>query len=169
VYTFVVDYGQNMELPSYNSEQPSCTYYFSPLTVFNFGVVNQAHAYNDGRVAEHMHAHLYHEGVGKKGANNVASLIIKTLRQLNILCKDSVGGELNIIFDNCLGQNKNNSVLKLAAWLMAMNYFKLVNFTFLIVGHTKNAADCLFNSLNPSTAFKISLRFRICWRLSTGC
>jgi len=147
VYTFVVDYGQNMELPSYNSEQPGCTYYFSPLTVFNLGVVNHAHAYNDGRVSEHMHAHLYHEGVGKKGANNVASLIVKTLRQLNILREDSVGGELNIIFDNCSGQNKNNTVLKLAAWLMAMNYFKMVNFTFLIVGHTKNAADRLFNSL----------------------
>ena len=77
VYTFVVDYGQNMELPSFNSEQPGCTYYFSPLTVFNLGVVNHAHTYNDGRVSEHMHAHLYHEGVGKKGANNVASLIVK--------------------------------------------------------------------------------------------
>jgi hypothetical protein len=85
VYTFVVNYEQNMELPSYNSEQPSCAYYFSPLTVFNLGVVNHAHAYNDGRVSKHMHAHLYHEGVGKKGVNNVASLIIKTLRRLNIL------------------------------------------------------------------------------------
>ena len=26
-YTFVVDYGQNMELPLYNSEQPGCLYY----------------------------------------------------------------------------------------------------------------------------------------------
>ena len=26
VYVFVVDYGQNMELPVYNSEQPGCTY-----------------------------------------------------------------------------------------------------------------------------------------------
>jgi hypothetical protein len=147
VYTFIVDYGQNMELPSYNSEQPGCTYYFSPLTVFNLGIVNHAHTYNDGCVSEHMHAHLYHKGVGKKGANNVASLIVKMLQQLNILCEDSVGGELNIIFDNCSGQNKNNTVLKLAAWLMAMNYFKEVNFTFLIVGHTKNAADRLFNSL----------------------
>ena len=41
-----------------------------------------------------MHAHVYHEGVGKKGANNVASLIIKTLRHLNILREDLVGGEL---------------------------------------------------------------------------
>ena len=79
--------------------------------------------------------------------NNVASLIIKTLRKLNIFHKDSVGGELNIIFDNCSGQNKNNTVLRLAAWLTAMSYFKEVNFIFLVVGHTKNAADRLFACL----------------------
>ncbi len=71
VYTFIVDYGQNMELPSFNSEQPGCTYYFSPLTVFNLGVVNHAHTYNDGRVSEHMHAHLYHEGVADSPIINV--------------------------------------------------------------------------------------------------
>jgi folylpolyglutamate synthase/dihydropteroate synthase len=84
--------------------------------------------------------------VGKKGANNVASLVVKTLTRLNLLREDSVG-ELNIIFDNCSGQNKNNTVLKLAAWLKAMGYFRRVNFIFLVVGHTKNAADRLFNSL----------------------
>jgi hypothetical protein len=94
-----------------------------------------------------MYAHVYNEAVGKKGANNVASLIVKTLRQLNLLRDDSAGGELNVIFDNCSGQNKNNTVLKLAAWLKGMGYFKNVNFIFLIVGHTKNAADSLFNSL----------------------
>ncbi len=52
-----------------------------------------------------------------------------------------------VSFDNCSGQNKNNMVLKLAAWLMTMNFFKEVDFIFLIVGHTKNAADRLFNSL----------------------
>jgi hypothetical protein len=54
---------------------------------------------------------------------------------------------LNIVFDNCSGQNKNNTVLKLAAWLMAMGYFKSVQFIFLVVGQTKNAADRLFNLL----------------------
>jgi hypothetical protein len=146
-YTFVVDYGQNMELPVYNANQPGCTYYFSPLSAYNLGMVNHAHKYENGEVTEHMYAHIYHEGVGKKGANNVASLVLKTLRQLNLLRDDSVGGELNIIFDNCSGQNKNNTVLKLAAWLKAAGYFKKVNFVFLVVGHTKNAADCLFNSL----------------------
>ena len=38
-------------------------------------------------------------------------------------------------------------MLKLDAWLKAAGYFVKVNFIFLIVGHTKNAADRLFNSL----------------------
>ena len=37
--------------------------------------------------------------------------------------------------------------MKLAAWLQQMGCFEKVNFVFLIVGHTKNAADRLFNSL----------------------
>ena len=45
------------------------------------------------------------------------------------------------------GQNKNNTVLKLVMWLKEMRYFKRVSFVFLIVGHTKNACDCLFKSL----------------------
>ncbi len=96
-YTFVVRYGQNMELPMYNKEQPGCTYYFSPLSVYNLGVVNHAHiyddgwvsehlhchvyteGYDDGWVSEHLHCHVYTEGIGKKGANNVVSLIMETL------------------------------------------------------------------------------------------
>ena len=146
-YTFVVDFGQNMELPVFNKQQPGCTYYYSPLSVYNLGVVNHGHIDKNGEIGAHMYAHVYHEGVGKKGANNVASLIIKTLNLLNLLQENSPGKELNIVFDNCSGQNKNNTVLKLAAWLKAMGYFKRVNFIFLIVGHTKNAADRLFNSL----------------------
>jgi hypothetical protein len=136
-----------MELPSYKDEQPGITYYYSPLSVYNLGIVDHAHRYNDGQLSEHLHCHVYHEGVGKKGANNVASLIMKMLRELQLLREDAVGGELNIIFDNCSGQNKNNTVLKLALWLMAMGYFKSVQFIFLVVGHTKNAADRLFNLL----------------------
>lgn len=62
VYTLVVDYGQNMELPSYRKEQPGVTFYYSPMGVYNLGVVNHAHVYNDGRVSEHMHAHVYQRG-----------------------------------------------------------------------------------------------------------
>ena len=103
--------------------------------------------YPYSEVKEHMYVHVYHDGVGKMGANNVDSLIMKTLRRLNLLHKDSASSELNMIFDNCPRQNKNNTVLKLAVWLKAAGYFKIVNFLFLFVGHTKNSAYCLFNSL----------------------
>ena len=93
-YTFVVDYGQNMELPIFNKEQPGVTYYYSPLSIYNLGIVDHAHDYGGGDIKEHLHCHVYHEGEGKKGANNVSSLIIKTLRDLNLLRNDEVGGEL---------------------------------------------------------------------------
>ena len=79
-YTFVVDYGQNMEIPVFNDKQPGPTYYYSPVGVYNLGVVNHAHVYNDGTIGKHMYAHVYNETVGKKGANNVASLIVKMLQ-----------------------------------------------------------------------------------------
>jgi hypothetical protein len=69
---------------------------------------------------------------------------MKTLRHLNLLCKDEQGSELLIVFDNCCGQNKNNTVLRLAAWIAQLGYFLEINFIFLVVGHTK---DRLFNSL----------------------
>ncbi len=37
--------------------------------------------------------------------------------------------------------------MQLTAWLVTMGYFKEVNFIFLVVCHTKNAADHLFNTL----------------------
>ena len=46
-----------------------------------------------------------------------------------------------------LGQNKNNTVLRLAAMLSECGYFYKVNCIFYIVGHTKNACDRWFNTL----------------------
>ena len=60
------------------------------------------------------------------------------------------GKELNVVFDNCPGQNKNNTVLHLIPYLVEMNYFRCVNFIFLIAGHTKNACDRWFNRLKKT-------------------
>ena len=49
--------------------------------------------------------------------------------------------------DNCGGQNKNGTVLKLAAYFAECEWFEKVNFVFLIKGHTKNACDRMFNLL----------------------
>jgi hypothetical protein len=99
---------------------------------------------------DHLIAHVYNKGKGKKGGNNVASLIMKTLRLLGLLIPEGGGSikELNIVFDNCSGgQNKNNHVLRLVPLLVKMDFFQKVNFSFLVVRHMKNACDRLFNLL----------------------
>ena len=65
--TFVGDYCQNFGLPHFGNEQPGETYYYSPLGVYVFGIVNYAD--------EKMNAYAYHEGEGAKGGNNVCSLV----------------------------------------------------------------------------------------------
>jgi hypothetical protein len=56
------------------------------LNVFNLGVVNTSHsdAKGDDKVdpKDCLFAHVYNEGLGKKGTSNVASLILKTLHHL---------------------------------------------------------------------------------------
>jgi hypothetical protein len=133
----------NSGLPHFRATQPGDTYYLLPLNIFMFGMADVL------AEKDHLYAHVYHEGKGKKGGNNVASLILKTLRLLGPLIPD--GGvsikELNIVFDNCSGQNKNNHVLRLVPFLVEMDYFQRVNFIFLVVGHAKNVCDHLFNIL----------------------
>jgi hypothetical protein len=39
-YCFVADFAQNMYVPNFAQEQPGATYYYSPLNVYPFGVVD---------------------------------------------------------------------------------------------------------------------------------
>mmetsp|Transcript_8782 Transcript_8782/g.18221 ORF Transcript_8782/g.18221 Transcript_8782/m.18221 type:complete len:102 (+) Transcript_8782:495-800(+) len=80
-------------------------------------------------------------------SNTVAFLIMKTLESLGLLNNEQPGGNLNISFGNCLGQNKNNTVLKLISFLVEMDFLKKVNFVFSVVGCIKNFVDILFNVL----------------------
>ena len=117
------------------------------------GVVNHDHEYDKNinhtkDFKAHLHVHVYHEGIAKKGANSVVSLSMKTLKASGILRAGYPGDKLVIVFDNCNGQNKNNTVLKMVNYHGELLYFKKVQFLFLVVGHTKNVAEKLFNMLN---------------------
>ena len=144
-YCFIADFSQNMELPFFGESQPGDTYYFSPLKINVFGIVDCS--IFGGKLS----AHVYHEGVGKKGGNNVASMLVNEFKRLNIMVDDKQGKELTIIMDNCAGQNKNRMVLRLALYLVEAEYFAKVTFVFYIVGHTKNACDRWFNMLKNLT------------------
>jgi len=152
VYRLVVDYCQNPSYPWYGERQPGETYYYPHVNVYCLGIVNVADitVNANGEPDAKLHAHLYSKGQGDghKGGNNVASLIMKQLEEFGWL-KDLKDGsaELNIVFENCTGQNKNNMVFQLVPYLVENNFFREVNFNFLVAGHTKNIADRMFNTL----------------------
>jgi hypothetical protein len=130
-----------MGLPQLGEHQVGATYYYSPLTINCFGI---ADVYLE---QPKLSAYIYHEGEGKKGGNNVASLIMKHIIDRDWHKERGGRGELNIIMDNCAGQNKNKMVLRLAPFLVELGWYQKVNMIFLVAGHTKNAADWLFNLL----------------------
>ena len=49
--------------------------------------------------------------------------------------------------DNCGDQNKNNTILKTCAYIVAAGWYKNVNVILLVKGHTKNSCDRSFNLL----------------------
>ena len=134
-----------MELHICSSQQLGLGQYYYPMTVNKCGVVDHEHTYPDINVGAHLHAHLDHkkERFDKKGANDVMSVLVQTLKDRNMLRENDVGGELNLVFDNCTGQNKNNTILNLLVYLTEAGFFTKITFVFLIVGHTKNSADNL--------------------------
>ena len=59
---------------------------------------------------------MYSEAEGGKGGNEVTTLITKYLSDKGYL-DGTTQFDLTIIVDNCSGQNKNNYVLRLPAYL----------------------------------------------------
>ena len=127
------DYAQYMHLPFFGKRQPGDTYYLVPLNVSNFGMVNVAAFNYKGEVKDHLYAHVYKEGTAKRGGNEVSSLVMKTLKHLHWLdvAQNGKGKELVLAFDNCPGQNKNGMVIRLAMFLVEMDYFENVVICFL--------------------------------------
>ena len=69
----IVDFCQNLQLPSHKKDQPGKTYFFVPLNIFVLGVVDC----NCSK--DYFHAYMYTEAEGGEGGNTVASLIMKYL------------------------------------------------------------------------------------------
>jgi len=135
----VCDYCQNLGIPHFGGEQPGNTYYYSPLNVFCFGIVDASTS------PEQLYAYAYSEDAGTKGGNNVASLLMKYLEDFEWLIPGRCGKRLTVIMDNCAGHNKNGHVLRLVLLLVELQFFKAVEFVFYVRGHTKNLCDRMFN------------------------
>jgi hypothetical protein len=138
--TLVVDYTHNLSLPHLGKEQAGETYYYCPLNVYGFGIVDQA----TGKLV----TYIYNEGEGGKGGNNVTSLLHKYLSDRGMLDAENPILSLDIVMDNYSGHNKNRMVLRyLVLWLREIGYFKNTQGWFLVRGHTKNPCDQRINEL----------------------
>ena len=55
----------------------------------------------------------------------------------NVVDPGVINKELNVIMDNCGGQNKNKTVIRLGSYLQELGWFQYVNLIFLVKVHTK--------------------------------
>ena len=127
----IVDYCQNIQIPSFLKDQPGAVYFFVPLNVYCLGIVDC------NSLKDHLHVYMYSEAEGGKGGNEVATLIMKYLSNKGYI-EGITQLDLFIIMDNFSGQNKNNYVLRLPAYLTMNKHFERVQIVFLVAGHTKN-------------------------------
>jgi hypothetical protein len=84
-----------------------------------------------------MNCYTYGEDEGNKGPNNVASLLMQDLHSRGWLQDDDPSPSLTIIFDKCGGQNKNNVVLIILAYLFERGFFLEGPFCVMSVGIQK--------------------------------
>jgi hypothetical protein len=137
----VCDYAQNINYPHYGGEQLGDIYFLSALTINLFGIVDLS------VTPKKLNCYAYRESTAKKGSNNVASMLMHNFHEKNWLMKGNPGKRITIAMDNCGSQNKNNHVLRLAAYLVEMKFFLEVEFVFYVRGHMKNACDIIFNQM----------------------
>jgi hypothetical protein len=81
---------------------------------------------------------------GKKGGNNVASMLWNEFTRKGLTAPGGTK-EINIVMDNCGGQNKNRMVLRLLFVLVNLKVCFKARMIFLVKGHTKNDCDRMFN------------------------
>jgi hypothetical protein len=145
IHTFVADFSQNMGIPNLAGEQPGKSYYLSPLNAFVFGIVDCS------KHKTTLAAHTYFETDGKKGGNNVASMLWNELRRKGLTVHTAAGSkEFNFVMDNCGGQNKNRMVLRMLFVLVKLKLCFRARMIFLVKGHTKNDCDRMFNLMKKT-------------------
>ena len=144
VVTRTMDMAQNAELPHLGSEQVGKAYYLSPWIQYIHGISNN--------VKENVNIFVWSEGVAKRGENAIVSCLHLDFEMRGLFDVDAKGnhkcmGKFVIICDNCVGQNKNKTVVRYLMWLVESGYCKKVVFLFLVKGHTKNLCDQMYNLL----------------------
>jgi hypothetical protein len=121
------DFAEQVHYPS-NPAQVGPMYFKTPRKCSMFGMQDEkTHVQTNYLIDEE-------DEVGK-GADTVISLIHHYLSE-----QDDV--DILVFFaDNCVGQNKNNALLKYFQWRVATQKNKVIEYNFMLAGHTKFGPD----------------------------
>lgn len=115
------DFMQNLQLPRNPAQD---MFYLSLLTVSVFCV----HSMKTNEAV----FFVYHEGLAKKGPNEICSFLYRFIE--TYVPKDVT--ELHLFCDNCPGQNKNNTVIRMCSALVDSDRFHKIELFFPIRGHS---------------------------------
>ena len=131
-YSF--DMAQQVHFPS-NPLQPGPIYFLTPRKCALFGVCCEAVP----RQINYLIDEAFDTG---KGANTIVSLLHHFF-QVHGLGES----EVHLHADNCVGQNKNNTMLQYLLWRTIVGLHTKITLSFLVVGHTKFSPDWCFGLL----------------------
>lgn len=126
VAIIAVDYMQNIFLPQVPVQE---TFYLHQLTVSNFNI-------NNLKTGKGVF-YLYHEGMGRKGPNEVCSFITNFIQTY----VSQEVKHLHVFMDGCPGQNKNHCTVRMCAGMVELGRFSTINQYFPIRGHSFMPCD----------------------------
>ncbi len=125
-----MDFAQNVSFPS-GPQQVGTAYFKSARKAAIFGITNER------QNIQHTFCIDESDLIGK-GPNTVLSMLDY------YLCNIHPKNNLIIFADNCVSQNKNNTVIRYLQYLVDTGKCLYVELNFLLSGHTKFSPDRLF-------------------------
>lgn len=130
-------------------------YYRRKLSTYNLTVFDLAS--RDG------YCYMWHEGVGKRGANNIASCVWKYMKSKS----DANCQEFHFFTDNCGGQNKNKMMFAMYMHaVQTLNVNQICHY-YLERGHTVNEGDCMHSTIE-SAAKRVNVYTPMQWYTVAG-
>lgn len=121
------DFMQNAHLPIIPVQD---LFYLTQLTVNIFGI----HDLESGK----SQFYIYHEGTANKGPDEVASFL---WNYINTQIDTSVIKKLRLFCDNCPGQNKNHTIIRMCTALVETGKFENIELFYPMRGHSFMPCD----------------------------
>ena len=102
--------------------------------------------------------YMWHEGVSKRGANNVASCVWKYINDMSEQSKT----EFHFFTDNCGGQNKNKLIVSMYFHAVRTLNVQRICHYYLEKGHTENEGDSMHSTIE-SAAKNVNIFSPVQW------